>query len=773
MSVRRAFIGVVTVLVVGSIGAGAFFLSRIDPNDYKPEIQAVVLKATGRALTLDGPLSVSLSLWPVITAEKVQLANLPGGSRSYMVRVNQFRAQLSLPALLWHRLEILNLSLTGPNILFEEVDHQPNWLFKAAQPAGASNMPAAATPPVKSSGGFSLRIRAVHIVNGMITFRLPAKTTVVGVKALDYSHSQDGGPVSIASTLVYSDFAPFTVAVHGTPTGGVSAPWKTRLDFAAFGATAKAAGTASLDGSFDATVQGQAPKLEALNALLPALGLPALHGLVFSTHVTNGPVRGDLPIIGQSSVRFGSADFTSVIPGLQFGAVSLAVDHAGGTAQVKAAGQYQTEPFTLAANLGMPADPNAANRLALHLTAQAFAQNRADLKLDGTLALTSLRFAGLDAATVLHMPALAKLRALVSPAVPDLTNITFSGNIALPAALTQIGLTKATLATSSGTLAGSATIGIGLPVRAQAQLQAQQLDVDALIKAFGLTSDSAAKPAPAAAASNGPLISDTALPWPLLRGPDIDLRAEVDRLTFLHQAWDHLSLGLRVKDGRLTLDPLRLGASPALATVTLNADATPAIPAVQFRLSAPALPLAFLTGRLGLPGPAAGNLALNTVVTAQGKSLHAMAGTLTGSLSARMGASSISNATLKLLAQASLDALHITVPAQGQTAIRCFALDGSFTKGIANFKTIALDSTYLQMAGDGQVNMGAETMALKLHPMARIVGSSVAVPVIVDGPWRTAKGTLQASVLDKVGLLLDGLFGGDTAKGCAAPPGSS
>ncbi|MCB8883909.1 AsmA family protein [Acidisoma cellulosilytica] len=203
--------------------------------------------------------------------------------------------------------------------------------------------------------------------------------------------------------------------------------------------------------------------------------------------------------------------------------------------------------------------------------------------------------------------------------------------------------------------------------------------------------------------------------------------------------------------------------------MSLSANATPATPTMQLRLQAPSLPLSFLTGRLGLPGSATGNLALDANVTARGSSSYAMAGSLSGTLAVGMGQASVSNVTLRLLAQASLDALHITVPAAGQTVISCFVINDQFTQGISVLKTIALDSTYLQLVGAGQVNMGAETMALRVHPMARFVGSSVAVPVVVEGPWRTTHGTLDASGLDKIGLLLDG----DTAKGCKVPAGSS
>jgi hypothetical protein len=65
-------------------------------------------------------------------------------------------------------------------------------------------------------------------------------------------------------------------------------------------------------------------------------------------------------------------------------------------------------------------------------------------------------------------------------------------------------------------------------------------------------------------------------------------------------------------------------------------------------------------------------------------------------------------------------------------------------------------------------------LALKLHPLARLSGSSVSVPVLVEGPLRAPHGWLDASGLDELGLLIDAWFGGDQPQTCSdaglAPP---
>ena len=159
---------------------------------------------------------------------------------------------------------------------------------------------------------------------------------------------------------------------------------------------------------------------------------------------------------------------------------------------------------------------------------------------------------------------------------------------------------------------------------------------------------------------------------------------------------------------------------------------------------------------------------------AQGSSAHDLAAALDGSFAATITRGSLSNAALIELASASLQALGIEVTAQGETAIRCFGIIGSFNAGVGRFRSIALDTTYLQLDGAGQVNLGAETLALKLHPLARLSGSSVSVPVLVEGSLRAPQGRLDASGLDELGLLIDAWFGGDQPQTCSdaglAPP---
>ncbi|GAB0112807.1 AsmA family protein [Acidisoma sp. C75] len=768
MSRRAWLLAAVAVLILLPLGLLGTAVTLFDPNDWKPEIEAVVQKATGRQLIIAGPIHVSRSLWPVIEATGVTLGNLPGGSRPDMIRLDGFKARVSLLALLWRQVDITDLTLIGPNILFEEVDHRPNWLFK---PEGAA--PAAPAPkPPAAARGFTLALHTVRITNGMVTFRLPARTNVIGIRQLDIRQAQKHGPVRLTSTLVYGDYAPFTLNFAATPTGRPSDPWNATLDFAGEGATAHAAGQVSLGGDFDLSVRAAAPALDRLNALYAPMRLPPVQGLSFATEIRNGPQRGDIPVIGKTALAFTGADLTRLIPGLTLGAVHVTLDKPGGTARFDGAGAYQKTPFTLAGAIGVPQHLDGPNRVPVTLKATALATDPARLALSGDLALDTTAFAGFDGAVSLSAPELARLRRLISPGLPALTHAGFEGHVSIPSDLKRLSITGGHLAAREADIAGDASFGLGGGVDVSAKLTATRLDLDALLRALGISlgqpagETSAARAKAAAARARGPVFSRAALPWASLRGPVLAVSAAIQAMTFQGQAWRNVGLSVHLKDGRLAIDRMGIGLPGGPLEMGLTANAAARVPQLHLSLHAPDLPLGFVIYRLHLPGPAAGRLAVNAELSAAGESPHDLAASLSGSLAARMGAGSISNAALRMIAGAALSALSIQVPASGQAAIRCLSLAGRFEKGIGEFSQIALNSTYLNVQGAGQVDFGREQVALRLHPQAEVAGARVSVPVVVAGPFRDVSGKLDAGLLQKVGFLLDGLFGGDHPRGC-------
>jgi AsmA protein len=669
-----------------------------------------------------------------------------------MARAERIEAQLSLLALLQRRIEIGKLTLIGPNILFEWVGGRPNWVFE-----GEAGQPA--TPAV------TLDIQAVHVRNGMVTIHLPTRTHVVGIRALDFHDPAADGPLDLTSVLVYSDYRPFTFRAKARAAGGGA--WTTRLEAAAYGAAFSAEGRMSLDGDYDLQVKGRAPELAKLNALLPPLNLPAVHGLTFASHLTNGSALGDLPVIGQTRLEFAGMELADRVPGLSLGATEASLPAAGAAASVSGSGRYAQAGFSFGGTVGVPKHLTARFSTPVDLTARAAVVAKgaspavqSDLAVQGQLSVAAGLFAGLDATARLHMPSLAAWQPMLSPTLSTLGDVTIQGRLGLSADLRVIRLRKASVSANALDLTGDASVGLGATPSLKGQLHASKLDLDTLLEALPPTGARPAKPA-------ARIIPDTKLPWAMLRGRSVDVTANIAAVTLKRQVWHDVSFALRLADGRLQLDRFRLALPAGPLEMQASADASRQEVPFSLSLHAPGIPLALVVREAGLPGQATGALRVETQLKATGSSLHDLAASLDGPFSATLTHGSVSNAALTELASASLEALGIQVPKQGETAIHCFGLIGAFQAGVGKFPTIALNSTYLDVSGVGQVDLGAETLALRLYPMARLAGSSVSVPVIIEGPLRSAQGRLDASGLDRLGLLIDALFGGDQARTCS------
>ena len=760
-----------TLMAVGGlavvIGAAGLAMARFDPNTLKPRVERAVLDATGRTIALNGPVRIGWSLHPTFEVSDVTLANLPGGTRPDIARVERIEAQLSIASLFHREVEVTRLTLTGPDILFEQVGGKPNWVTDPLSPPVANPQPSTAG----SGGGplLTLRIRSVRIVNGMLTWRSPARSKVVGVRTMEFAQPVNDGPVSVDSVLVYSDYKPFNLRASAQPSGGLRDPWLAKLEFSAFDTAATASGTVDVAGTYDLQVDGTAGALDKLNALLPEMRLPALQGMTLATHVRNGPFLLALPLIGATRLRFKSADIGNLVPGIVLGATELSLPAAGGNAAVASAGRLGGQAFTLSGTVGVPAHPEGRITVPVDLLAHAVAGGSAasahtgSLAVKGSIAVHALQFAGLDATVALQTPALAALRPLLSQSLPALGDVNFDGHVVVPADRKTIAFSNAKLRTHQGDVMGDWTLGLHSGLAVNGKIVAPRLDLDAMLAAFGV----ALPPAPAVGAANGPTISAAPLPWASLRGPAVDVSARIATMAFQGQTWKDVDFGMKLAGGRLTVSPVSLALPAGALQMSMVVDASSDAVPISVDLHAPGIPLALVAHYTGLPGPMTGAVRIDARLRGAGRSPHDIAATLAGPVSATMVGGHMTNAAFRMLTAASLDALGIKVPEQGETQLQCLGLVGSFSNGVGLLKTIALDTTYLKLDGSGQVDLGRETVALKLHPMALISGSPVSVPVVVEGPFHAVHGRLDAGGLDKLGLFVDGLFGGDRSSACS------
>ena len=144
-------IGLIVVLIV--IAVGALFLI---PSD---RIAAVATRqfeaATGRAMTISGP--VRPTLWPRlgVRIEGVALANVAGSDAGAMLSAQSVEVGVGLSALMGGALAIETFEINSPRIVLErDANGQGNWVFGGL--GGADAAPVSASDPAAPQSGGAL-----------------------------------------------------------------------------------------------------------------------------------------------------------------------------------------------------------------------------------------------------------------------------------------------------------------------------------------------------------------------------------------------------------------------------------------------------------------------------------------------------------------------------------------------------------------------------------------------------------------------------------------
>jgi AsmA protein len=117
------------VALVATVIAGAWFALTFDPNAYRDKIATLVHEATGRELTIEGDLSVTLLPRLGIGVGAARLAQAPGFGPTPFATLTEMEADLRLgPLVLHRRIEIGRLRVHGVAVeLMRQPDGRTNW----------------------------------------------------------------------------------------------------------------------------------------------------------------------------------------------------------------------------------------------------------------------------------------------------------------------------------------------------------------------------------------------------------------------------------------------------------------------------------------------------------------------------------------------------------------------------------------------------------------------------------------------------------------------
>jgi AsmA protein len=752
---RRIMLIVIGLLVVLPIIGLGIFIGTFDPNSWKPRIQNAVMRATGRELSLNGPISLKWSLVPTIEVRDVALANFDGGSRPQMVTAQSVEAQIALLPLLSNRLDIPRLAIVKPDVLIETTQAgRGNWLLtKPATPTDALTAAAAPGKPM------DIDVRSMTIEDGTLTWRngITGQAVTGTLNSFEFLEPSETSLVTfqLIATCAGTQFHAKgeTGSMARLSDTAAKTPWPVRLKVNSNGLalSVDAQSTTPLQpASYSGKVTGQLADLAQLQPFVPGTPLPSVRELRFNANIADsGPL---FTRVNDFTFHAGASDLSAYVPGLTLAQVVIRAGQPDQPVTVQAAGNYAKAPLTISATLGAPSALIGGRPFPVDVSLAA-AGTIATVK--GTLA-DPARMAGAELAVSARIPALAPFAALLNQPVPDAKNIALGAHLAeAPGGFAKgMVLTQATLTLPQGDIAGDASVMFAKPPSISGNVTSKRIDLDALLEMKSVNPpppptavgpQAATRPAIAAApperrGNPNLLFSDAPLGLAVLRDADADVQLRIGELHTGGETHRDIAGHFVLKGGKLVFDPIS-GTLPAgKMSGRLTIDANPPKPPVALVLRAPGLSVRTLALMLGLPSGASGSLEVDANLNGAGDSLHAIAAQLNGTLGLAMVNGQIDNASLNrvlgpILTSASLP-LSLIFPGRiigGGSALRCFAARLDARDGLATFRALYLDSARVKVTGSGTINLADETLSLRLRPLARLANTGITAPLIVGG----------------------------------------
>ena len=206
---KKALIGLAALVAIVVVAAVVVpFL--IPAETYKERIAEAARDATGRALSLNGDISLSVLPRLELRAENVALANAPGAAAPEMAALEALVLQLQLWPLLSGTVKVDSFVLVRPVINLEiDKDGRANWDFATAQAGtGASQSGGEKSAPA-SEGAVALpeiSLGDVRLEDGLVTFRDGRSGQEVEISAIRMTLSLPDldSPVRAEGSLVWN-----------------------------------------------------------------------------------------------------------------------------------------------------------------------------------------------------------------------------------------------------------------------------------------------------------------------------------------------------------------------------------------------------------------------------------------------------------------------------------------------------------------------------------------------------------------------------------------
>ena len=212
----------------------------------------------------------------------------------------------------------------------------------------------------------------------------------------------------------------------------------------------------------------------------------------------------------------------------------------------------------------------------------------------------------------------------------------------------------------------------------------------------------------------------TPLPLENLRKVDAQINFGADQMWLPRFALSKVILVMTLKDGNLTLAPFKALAGGGTFDSRVYVESKGKAANCRAELKVDRLDLGSLFRELGAPKIVEGRLNGEINLKGRGESVAALMASLDGWVMMVMGEGRLANRYLDLLGSGVISAvlkrLNPFEKTPEYTKVNCFVGGLDIQKGLAKISALVLDNDQMSIIGEGQIDLGKETLDVALNP---------------------------------------------------------
>ncbi len=304
----------------------------------------------------------------------------------------------------------------------------------------------------------------------------------------------------------------------------------------------------------------------------------------------------------------------------------------------------------------------------------------------------------------------------------------------------------------------------------RADLTSGYLDMADVIGFLGEKPPTSSAPPPAAERENPGhrIISATPLAFRRLPGINADVSFDATHIAASKGLpLDRVSAGLQLKDGLITVKPLKFAVAGGQVAFDMTIDTTARPPALSLNLDIRRIDLAKLVGGTALPAPFKETKGITggfAHVRGHGTSLRDFLGRMNGDAGLFAENGQFSQLVQEIADLNVVQALGLLTSGDRPVPINCLASRFDLRDGVATASTPLLDTTDTVVVGKGNFNFAAETIYVDLTPYHKhFAPLTLRTPIELRGTYANPIIRLsEAGIAERLGTAL--------ALGVLAPP---